>query len=275
MSVLLRPSVPGDIPRLKELWKRCFGDEDAYIDHYFQTAYRPDCALLLEHGGIISSMLLTFPFEVSAADGGCASACYIYAFCTDPALQSRGYGRRLLAYAETQAALRGCAAAIMVPGGESLFRFYESLGYVSAISCREETLCAGEAGESVPRPCTVEYYRQQREKWLAGLNHISYPLPVLEYQHSLCQNSGGGFYALGSGVAAVERDGGVLYVKELLTDEPEQAVSALLGLLGGQRAQVRFPVLSGEKGRPFGVVKWLTALPGADWKNGWLAFGFD
>ena len=37
----IRTSVPEDIPAQRQLWKLAFGDEDAYIDNFYQTYYRP------------------------------------------------------------------------------------------------------------------------------------------------------------------------------------------------------------------------------------------
>lgn len=275
MTGRCRPSRWEEVPRLKSLWKECFGDEDTYIDHYFNVYYRPERALVLEVGGETVSMLLTFPFVITRAEGTGCPACYIYAFCTHPEERGRGYGRRLLAYAEEQVRRADCGAVVMVPGEESLFRFYESLGYEDSIFCREEALCQIGNGNYFPRPCSPEWYGQQREKWLTGLDHVSYPPEVLRYQHSLCRGSGGGFYELGDGVAAVEVDGDTLFIKELLTAEPGQAASALLMLLGGSKAEVRFPVLPGETGSRFGVVKWLKSGWQGQWQNGWMAFGFD
>ena len=33
----IRTSVPEDIPAQRQLWKLAFGDEDAYIDNFYQT----------------------------------------------------------------------------------------------------------------------------------------------------------------------------------------------------------------------------------------------
>lgn len=275
MKGLCRPSRREEVSRLKELWKVCFEDEDAYIDHYFNQYYQPERALVLEAEGEADSMLLTFPFAMTMAEGTACPACYIYAFCTHPGEQGKGYGRRLLAYAEERARAAGCGAAVMVPGEESLFRFYQSLGYEASILCRKETLRQTGSGNYFPRPCSSEWYGQQREKWLMGLNHVSYPSEVLEYQHSLCRSSGGGFYELGDGIAAAEVDGDTVFIRELLAQAPEQAASALLMLLGGAKAEARFPVLPGQAGRRFGVVKWLEDGWRDKWQAGWLAFGFD
>ena len=79
----------------------------------------------------------------------------------------------------------------------------------------------------------------------------------------------------------MERTGGTVLVKELLTDEPQLAVQSLLAALEAGQAVVRAPVSFGIIAggcRPFGVMKWLD--DGArDWWDagsaGWLAFAFD
>jgi GNAT superfamily N-acetyltransferase len=278
VKVLFRPSKREEIPRLKELWKVCFEDEEAYIDHCFECCYQPERVLVLEVMGRVVSMLMAFPYTMTAGDGSRCPAGYVYAFCTDPKERGKGYGRQLLACAERQLKAQGCQAVVMVPGEESLFQFYEALGYETACTMREETMLRnGNTGGILPCPCPSQIYGQQREKWLSGLCHVSYEVPELEYQRSLCRSSGGRMYLLGDGVATVEVDGDQLVIKELLTAQPEQAAAALMNLLGAERATVRFPVLPGESGVPFGVVKWFDDKMKNIWdkKTGWLAFGFD
>lgn len=265
-----------DVPRLKGLWKDCFGDEDAYIDHYFDTFYRPDRALVLEQEGEVCSMLLTFSFFMTLPTGESLPVCYVYAFCTDPSCQSRGFGRRLLSYAEETARGEGCAALFMIPGEKSLFDFYRSLGYETGASFRSLELEAAEEGTLPVQPCSVEDYAARREAWLADLPHISYDSETLHYQHRLCRSTGGGFYRVGEGIAAVEVDEEAIFVKELLSTCPEKAISALLRTFHLQKALVRLPALPDEeKQQPFAVVKWLNADQAPLWKGGWLAFGFD
>lgn len=275
IDCLCRPSQETDISRLKELWKLCFGDEDSYIDHYFDTFYRPERALVLEAEGIVCSMLLTFSFTLTAAEGTRYPVCYIYAFCTDPEAQGKGYGRTLLAYAEETARQAGYTAALMVPGEKSLFDFYGSLGYEIGAVLHEEALSLSSAPDALLFPISPERYNQQRETWLTGIPHISYDAETLTYQHRLCLDSDGGFYQVSDGIAAVETDEGILYVKELLCHEPKAALSALMKHLNCQHAEIRLPVRSGESARSFGVVKWLAQRPTEPWDKGWLAFGFD
>lgn len=261
---------------MKLLWQRCFGDEESYIDHYFRQFFRPERGLVVEAEGKLCSMLLLFPFLLTAPSGEQHSASYIYAFCTLPEEQGKGYGRMLLAYAEKLALEQGCSATVMVPGEESLFRFYHSLGYETQGFLRERTEYPG-CAHFVPVPCPAEEYAALREAWLTGSPHVSYDGETLRYQESLCLRSGGGFYRLEDGIAAVERLEDGILVKELLCSHPKEAAAALMELLHAPWARLRLPPTPDhpQEERPFAVVKWLSPHLTPDWHHGWLAFAFD
>lgn len=276
MTALCRPSRREEAPQLARLWQVCFGDTDDYIGHYFSAYYRPDRALVLEDEGKLCSMLLTFPNVLVTGEGREVPACYIYAFCTAPEARSRGYGRRLLAWAEEQAAREGCSLAVMVPDEASLFDFYETLGYRTMYFHREQVFTSTGPSDCTPVPCDGVAYAARREALLAGQTHMAYPPEVLDYQRSLCRRTGGDFFLLGDGLAAVEADRDTLFCKELLVNRPQDAVNALLARFGAAHAVVRTPAGEAGAGRPFAVAKAL--VPGWDWPadlTGYLAFAFD
>lgn len=117
---------------MQELWRRCFGDEQAYLDLCFDQGGAVSHGMLLEAEGVVQSMLLAFSQEMTLPEGDSVPMWYVYAFCTHPDGQSRGYGRTLLAWTEEEGRKTGAKAVVMVPGEPSLFRFYESLGYETA-----------------------------------------------------------------------------------------------------------------------------------------------
>lgn len=274
---ICRPSATSDVPRLKELWKRCFGDEDRYIDHFFRNAYVPERTLVLEEGGQAVSMLVTFPEQIVCADGGCAPACYIYAFCTHPEHQSKGYGRKLLAWAEQWAAQQGCAAALMVPGEESLFRFYEALGYTTTLTHRDVLWQRSELSITDPKliPIDAAEYEQERRKWLCGINRIDPASEGLAFQRSLCRFTGAGLYRAADGIAAVECWEGNAEVKELLCSDLKAGAAAICQGLGAQQVHLYLPGMlpEGEE-KPFAVLKDFGGgieIPA----DSYFAFGFD
>ena len=277
-SIRIRPARPGEEPRLKELWKVCFGDDDSYIDRFFQGCYVPGQALVLEEGGTVWSMLLVFRQELAGPDGRVLPFWYVYAFCTHPEGRSRGYGRRLLAWTEELAREKGARGVVMVPGEKSLFEFYAALGYETICSVTEAPVLRG-AGPFLPvKPCALAEYLRLRELVLRDRWRVRYPARSARWQERLCADSGGGLFRVGDGLAAVERAGDRLFVKELLSDAPEQAARSLLDALGAGSALVRTPVPVRGGGKPFGVMKWLDDRARDEWKagsRGWLAFAFD
>lgn len=280
MSVQLRPAAVGDIPRLKTLWQRCFGDEAAYIALCFQQGNAVARTLVLEAAGEVQSMLLAFSQEMHFPEGAPVPMWYVYAFCTHPEQQSRGYGRKLLAWTAEQAAAAGAKAVVMVPGEPSLFRFYETLGYETGCFTWEQVISretTGLSGQPAER-CTLEPYQRLREQLLAGVSHVRYPGDSLAWQEMLCNASGGGLYRIGDGVAAVERWGGSVVVKELLARDVPAAAQSLLQALGANSALLRTCPPEDGQGKPFGVVRWLDEVARARWNRGggrYLALAFD
>ena len=277
----VRCATPADAPRMQELWRRCFGDEQAYLDLCFDQGDAVSHGMLLEAEGAVQSMLLVFSQEMTLPEGDSVPMWYVYAFCTHPDGQSRGYGRILLAWTEEEGRKAGAKAVVMVPGEPSLFRFYESLGYETACFTWETEI--SRETKTPPRQraerCDVETYQVLRERFLQGTSHVSCPLESLTWQKMLCDASGGGLFRIGDGVAAAECWGGSVILKELLAHQlPEaaQAVLTALNALNADHALVR-TVLPGTP-KPFGVVQWLDKETRRRWNQGqnrYLALAFD
>lgn len=263
---------------MRALWQRCFGDEQEYLDLWFHQGNATSHGVVLETADSVESMLLVFSQGMTLPDGETIPMWYVYAFCTAPECQSRGYGRTLLAWTETAAVQAGAKAVVMVPGEPSLFQFYERLGY--------ETACF--MGEAIVKRkkytplhlkaerCDGNTYAALRERFLRGSSHVSYPAESLAWQEMLCNASGGGLFRIGDGVAAVECWGGGMVVKELLSHQVQDAAQALLQLCDAQQALVR-SVPSGAP-KPFGVVRWLEQERQHRWNQGrerYLGLAFD
>lgn len=123
------------IPGLRKLWKEAFGDSDAFLDAFFQTAYAPERCLCITEGSQVLSVL--YWFDVYA---GSVPMAYIYAVATAEAHRGKGHCSALMQAAAAHLKEKGCAAAILVPGSEELATFYEKMGYrfaggVHSFSC--------------------------------------------------------------------------------------------------------------------------------------------
>ncbi|MDO5401206.1 MAG: GNAT family N-acetyltransferase [Eubacteriales bacterium] len=154
-----------DFPRttegLKKLWREAFGDEEAFIDGFFKTAYAPDRCRCIVDGGETAAMLFwldgTFRGEKFA---------YVYAVATGEPFRGRGLCRALME--DTHALLKqeGYAAALLYPAEAGLREMYRSLGYRDWGRSEEFTCTA--AGTLPLRRVSPEEYGRLRRVLLPG-----------------------------------------------------------------------------------------------------------
>lgn len=113
-------------------------------------------------------MLLPFSQEIVAPDGLRSPLVRLRLLYLPGADQSRGFGRRLLAWTEQQAVRQGKRGVVMVPGEPSLFDFYGTLGYQTCFSTREQVISRENPAEPLPPgdACGLEQYQQLRAERL-------------------------------------------------------------------------------------------------------------
>lgn len=260
--IRMRPSVPGDVPRQRELWKLAFGDDGAYVDNFYHNYYRPERVLVLEEDGVVQAMTAWFDTSLALPGGRSCRAGYLYAVATHPDARGKGYAGALLRYADTYLKEeQGCQAVTTVPAEDSLHRFFAAQGFRECFTHDELTLSPGETApaDGALEPLTPRRYGQLREALLADVPHVSYPEEALAYQLGCCRASGGGLYLAGGHSDVVlcaegMADGGLL-VKEIL-GAPEARAQVLAGLfhtLPGFCGRFRAP----GGGKKFGMLKWL------------------
>lgn len=261
MSIQTGTSLNTDIPALRRLWKQAFGDEDACIDAFFNTAYTPERVLVLREDGQVRAMACWLPMTVCQASRGWPAG-YLYAVSTEASARGRGFCRQLLAFAEEFLAARGIKVLLLVPGGPSLRQFYRRCGYADFTTVDMEELRVT-AAQGQAEPIAAPEYLELREQLLSDRPYVSCPVPVLEFQDALARLYGGGLVRLsGSGTegcACVARDaGGRAVVYELLwPGDRAEGASLAAGLVGAERALVRAPGST----TPFAMANWLIKQP--------------
>lgn len=117
-----------DISGIRDLWKRCFGDEDDYLNFYIKEAYRPSRTWLCADGTLPISMMTLLPAcvedEESYYQGG-----YVYAVATLPEYRHQGLMSQLHERVEEACKKEGFSFLSLVPAELSLFSMYRKLGY--------------------------------------------------------------------------------------------------------------------------------------------------
>ncbi len=215
------------IPDLRRLWEKAFGDEDSFLDCFFSTAFSPDRSrCVLENGRILAAL---YWFDVSCRDQKFA---YLYAVATDPEYRGRGLCRSLMEDVRTLLSGRGYHGLILVPQKESLRAMYRKMGYSD---------CGGVSTFLAPaEPVSLPLRRLNTDEYAALRRQLLPESGILQEGVNLeflCT------YALLFGgddwIAAVSVEGDTLFCPELLGNP--DAAYGLVGALGCKEGNFRIP----------------------------------
>lgn len=156
----MRIEKPRDIGALRRLWQEAFGDEDAFLDRFFTTAYSTErCRCAVEGDSLLGAL---YWFDVYVQEQKYA---YIYAVAT--AVHSRGKGvcHELMAQTHRDLLDMGYSGSILVPETQKLRQFYAGMGYITATAVNEQTMEASNLPVTVER-LTAEGYGALRRRLL-------------------------------------------------------------------------------------------------------------
>ncbi len=270
----IRLAQKGEVVHQKEIWKRCFGDTDSYIDVYYANRYKEDETAVLLCEGEILAMLTMISVKTVTPNKQSFNTAMLYAIATRPEYQNRGFASQLLAFSHQYVKTGKHELSILVPAKRELFDYYRKQGYRNGFYIREsllsrdriENLPSFGSYQSVILSITPEEYNRRRAIQLSGRLFISYHNEDIAYQKTLSQQSGADIYALDlediQGCFAVERiTPDKILIKELLFPEAyiNAALKQIILQLSAKEYILRTPVFLGEtlggSIRPFGMAR--------------------
>lgn len=113
----------------KELWMRCFGDDEEFVDTFLVRYYGCSRMVASQCDGRLAAMLHLLPFRSEAG-----RTVYVYGVATDPAYRRRGLATGLMEEALRRIEASGADAALLIPspGEEHLRTFYGRFGFTGA-----------------------------------------------------------------------------------------------------------------------------------------------
>lgn len=216
-----------DISALRRLWREAFGEGEPFLDLFFSTAFSSDrCRCIIEDGEASAAL-----YWLDSQHMGRPVA-YLYAIATARERRGRGLCRALMEETHRTLAARGYAGALLVPGNEALFSFYQKMGYRTCSTVGEITCTAAPA--PIPlRRLTGEEYAALRRQLLPpnGVLQEGKNIAFLEKQATL--------YAGEDFLLAATREGDTLRGLELLGNAA--VAPAILRALGYATGRFRIP----------------------------------
>lgn len=223
------------IPGLRKLWQEAFGDTDAFIDHFFKTAYSPWCCRCVTLDGKVAAALYWFYCYV-----GEDRYAYLYAVATAKEFQGQGLCWELMQNVHKLLAEEGFAGAILVPADDGLRKMYAKMGYLP-LSGMDSFSC--EAGDT-----PVKLEERNSDAYAAARREYLGEKGVVQEGNGLAFLSGmAKFYQGEDFLLAAYADGDTLNAVELLGNR--DAAPGILAALGMPRGNFRVP---GET--PFAMV---------------------
>ena len=233
---------------LRTLWTECFGNEENWIDAFFQTAFDPSHVCCLRRHGRLAAALCWMDTDCQGR-----KLAYLYAIATAPAHRHQGLCRELMMETHEILARQGYAGAILVPGDEGLRQMYGKMNYVNFGGIRR--FCA-EAGEPIPiRRLSPEEYTALRREYLPA-GGVVQENGAVEFLAS-----GAELYVGEDFLLAMSGEFGL----ELLGNG--DAAPGILGALGLESGSFRTP---GEE--PFAMFR---SLSEEDWQPGYFGLAFE
>ena len=215
---------------LRALWREAFGDTDAFLDIFFETAFSPARSRALTENGELLAALYWFDCEINGAP-----LAYLYAIATAKAHRGKGLCTTLMKNTHKHLASRGYAYAVLVPGEASLFDFYRKMGYTAFSPARILTALPDGAPLSLKSLMKDEYAARRRTLLPAGgVVQEKENLDFLLTEYTL--------YAAENTLVTARTENGILYATELLGDK--DLAPRILSTLGCKEG--RFRIAGGE-----------------------------
>lgn len=241
------------LPALRALWKEAFGDNDAYLDLFFDCVFSPDRCRCVTLEGQPAAALYWLDCR---CDG--RPMAYLYAVATGKKHRGQGLCRALLADTHSLLAELGYAGCILVPGEADLFEMYAGMGYQTATTIREFDCRAGEERAALREIGAEEYARLRRQYLKDG--GVVQEGENLSFLAALAR-----FYAGEDFLLCAAAEDGRLFAAELLGSA--DAAPGILTALGYPDGTFRTP--GGEK--PFAMYHPLSDAPAPRY----FGFAFD
>lgn len=146
------------IAELKRLWQEAFGDSEETVNAFFDTGFSEARCNYIWENGIPASALYWFDCML---DGN--KIAYIYAVATARASQGKGFAHALMESTHRILKEKGYAGAILVPGSQPLFDFYEKMGYRASTKVEEFSAVATNLPVSISEITPAEYATWRRK----------------------------------------------------------------------------------------------------------------
>lgn len=202
--MIIDTPLPTQLPALRGLWKEAFGDTDSFLDAFFHTAFHPDrCRVASKDGHVLAAL---YWFHCLYENQPIA---YLYAVATAKEFRGQGICHKVIKNTHQHLHTLGYKGTLLVPGSDTLFPLYETMGYQISSALRTFTCTAGKETVSLS---VVEYHEfSARRRALLPKGSVIQENENLDFLQTQAQ-----FFAGEDFLLTARIEGDMLYGIELL-----------------------------------------------------------
>lgn len=124
---------------VREMWKICFNDSDAFMDIYFNSKYRNKNTLVYidDNKPVASLQVLIYNFTFHGVEIPIA---YLSGLCTLPEYRKMGYMGKLITKSYDISLEREIPLMLLVPQDDYVINYYEKFGFIQTFDEDTEIL---------------------------------------------------------------------------------------------------------------------------------------
>jgi len=212
---------------LRTLWKEAFGDNDDFLDAFFDYGFSPRrCRCITEGDAVLSAL---YWFEVTYRHQRFA---YLYAVATSAAHRGKGLFAALLEDVKQVLTEEGVDGILLVPETEDLSRMYEKFGFTACTAVSSYRIEAGSHIVPVQEIGTDTFAALRRQMLPEG--GVVQEGTLLDFLGTQCH-----FWAGEGWLAAGQVYDGKLVCQEFLGDQ--RVMAGLVKALGAEEGIFRTP----------------------------------
>lgn len=131
-KITIEVAEQSDISQLRTLWKYVFGDEDWYLDLFFDNIFRHEDTLVAKCENKVVSMMYMIPYRMRI-NTETYDIMYLYALATDKSYRGKGIMSELIRRSEQIVEERGYLGSFLIPAKRELYEFYMQRGFSQSV----------------------------------------------------------------------------------------------------------------------------------------------
>ena len=121
----IRYAIEKDLENIKDIWNYCFGDEEGFVNYYFDNKYKPENTILIEENDELISSLQLNQYKINL-NNKIYDTSYVVGVSTYPNARGKGYMKDMMDFALNELYKKDQLVSLLMPID---YRLYKKYGY--------------------------------------------------------------------------------------------------------------------------------------------------